>query len=178
MIIWINGAFGSGKTHTAYELHRRFPNSFVYDPENMGFFIRDNIPKNMQKNDFQDYPIWRELNFTFLKYIADHYNGIIIVPMTIVHPTYYQEIVVKLKNENITVKHFVLWASKKTLENRLCKRGDGNNSWPAKQIDRCMQSLSNNMFQQRIVTDDVTIEQVAEKIASMCGIHLLPDHSK
>ena len=62
MIIWINGAFGSGKTVTAYELHRRIPNSFVYDPENIGFFLNKNLPKKLLKGDFQDYRIWRELN--------------------------------------------------------------------------------------------------------------------
>ena len=36
MVIWLNGAFGAGKTQTAYELHRRLPDSFVYDPENAG----------------------------------------------------------------------------------------------------------------------------------------------
>ena len=40
MIIWINGAFGSGKTQTAFELHRRIPNLYVYDPENIGSFIK------------------------------------------------------------------------------------------------------------------------------------------
>lgn len=40
MIIWINGAFGSGKTNTAYELKRRIPNAFVYDPEEAGFLVR------------------------------------------------------------------------------------------------------------------------------------------
>lgn len=44
MIIWINGAFGSGKTQTAYELHRRLDGSYVYDPENAGYFIRENLP--------------------------------------------------------------------------------------------------------------------------------------
>ncbi len=44
MIIWINGAFGSGKTQTAYELHRRLDGSYVYDPENAGYFIRKNLP--------------------------------------------------------------------------------------------------------------------------------------
>ncbi|MDR0635583.1 MAG: AAA family ATPase, partial [Treponema sp.] len=29
MIIWINGAFGSGKTQTAFELNRRWNNSYV-----------------------------------------------------------------------------------------------------------------------------------------------------
>lgn len=39
MIIWINGAFGSGKTQTSYELQRRIPNSVVYDPEKIGFLL-------------------------------------------------------------------------------------------------------------------------------------------
>jgi adenylylsulfate kinase-like enzyme len=32
MIIWINGAFGSGKTQMAFEINRRLENSYVYDP--------------------------------------------------------------------------------------------------------------------------------------------------
>ncbi len=43
MIIWINGAFGSGKTQTAFELKRHLQDAFVYDPENIGYFIRENI---------------------------------------------------------------------------------------------------------------------------------------
>ena len=39
MIIWINGAFGAGKTQAAYELRRRAENAYVYDPENAGYFI-------------------------------------------------------------------------------------------------------------------------------------------
>lgn len=60
MIIWINGAFGAGKTQTAYELHRRLPDSYVYDPENIGYFIRKNLPPALCEGDFQDYPMWRE----------------------------------------------------------------------------------------------------------------------
>ena len=41
MIIWINGAFGSGKTQAAYELCRRMRGAYVYDPENAGCFIVD-----------------------------------------------------------------------------------------------------------------------------------------
>lgn len=40
MILWINGAFGSGKTQAAYELNRRLKNSFVYDQENIGYFFQ------------------------------------------------------------------------------------------------------------------------------------------
>jgi hypothetical protein len=44
MIIWIICAFGSGKTQTAFELNRRLENSYVYDPENIGYFFRRNMP--------------------------------------------------------------------------------------------------------------------------------------
>ncbi|MFJ8261119.1 AAA family ATPase [Rummeliibacillus sp. NPDC094406] len=176
MIIWINGAFGSGKTHTSYELNRRIPNSFVYDPENMGFFINKNIPKEISKGDFQDHSIWRELNYTILKSIDSEYDGVIIVPMTIVNPHYFEEIVGKLRDDGVIVNHFVLWASKETLQKRLRSRGEGKNSWGAKQIERCIQGLSNDIFKHRLETDTMTVETVAETIASMLDIHLLEDN--
>lgn len=176
MIIWINGAFGSGKTQTSYELNRRIPNSIVYDPENIGYFINKNLPKEISKGDFQDHSIWRELNYITLKYIASEYNGVIIVPMTIVNPQYFEEIVGKLRVDGVTVNHFVLWASKKTLQKRLRSRGERKNSWGANQIDRCMQGLSNDIFKYRLETDEMTVESVAETIASMVDIHLIDDN--
>jgi cyclopropane fatty-acyl-phospholipid synthase-like methyltransferase len=175
MIIWLNGAFGSGKTQTSYELERRIPNSLVYDPENIGFFINRNIPKEISKSDFQDYSIWRELNYTTLKYIDSEYDGIIIVPMTLVNLQYFEEIVGKLRDDGVIVNHFVLWASKETLQKRLRSRGERKNSWGEKQIDRCIQGLSNDIFKHRIETDKLTVESVVETIASMLDIHLLDD---
>jgi cytidylate kinase len=175
MIIWINGAFGSGKTQTAFELHRRLPNSFVYDPENPGYFIRKNIPKELGKGDFQDYEMWREINFSMLKYIDENYKGIIIVPMTIVSPQYFKEIVEKLRGNGIKVTHFALNATRETLLKRLKTRGDGKESWPAKQIDRCIEGLKNEVFKQHIETDKLSIEEVVEKIALLSDIKLLPD---
>ena len=49
MIIWINGSYGSGKTQTAYELQRRLDNSYVYDPENIGYFLDKNLPTGFSK---------------------------------------------------------------------------------------------------------------------------------
>ncbi|MFD0693127.1 hypothetical protein ACFQZT_03390 [Paenibacillus sp. GCM10027628] len=112
MIIWINGAFGSGKTQTSFELYRRIPNSFVYDPEHAGYFIRKNIPKELSGGDFQNYPMWREFNYQMLAYISKEFKGTIIVPMTVVDPLYFDEIVGRLRNNNVTVHHFTLWASK------------------------------------------------------------------
>ncbi|QGH33317.1 AAA family ATPase [Gracilibacillus salitolerans] len=176
MVIWLNGAFGSGKTQTSSELNRRIPHSFVYDPENIGYFLNRNIPKNICKADFQDYSIWRELNYTTIKYIVSEHDGVVIAPMTIVNPQYFEEIVGKLRNDGIIVHDFVLWASKETLKKRLRKRGERKNSWAEQQIDRCIEGLANDIFQYRIDTDHMPIDSVVETIASKLNIELLPDN--
>lgn len=88
MIIWINGTFGSGKTTTAYELQRRIADSIVYDPERFGYVLMASIPKHILKDDFQDYPLWREANYSLLKQISEEYVGVIIVPMTLTNEVY------------------------------------------------------------------------------------------
>lgn len=39
MIIWLNGAYGSGKTTIAELLHERIFPSWIYDPEEIGDFL-------------------------------------------------------------------------------------------------------------------------------------------
>ena len=67
MIIWLNGAFGAGKTTAAYELHRRLAGSLVYDPEEVGYFLRRSAPC-FRTPDFQDLPLWRALNYEPVSY--------------------------------------------------------------------------------------------------------------
>ena len=176
MIIWINGAFGAGKTTLAYELNRRLPNSYLYDPENVGYFIRKNMPKQILKDDFQDHVAWREMNYAMLSTLDSEFYGTIIVPMTIVNPQYFEEIVHKLRLNGHEVNHFTLLANRDTLLKRLKSRGDHENSWPAKQIDRCITNLSQDMFKIHIYTDDLTPEEIVEQIATACKVELLPDH--
>lgn len=175
MIVWVNGAFGSGKTTTAFELHRRIPGSFVYDPENAGFFIRKNVPHEMKRSDFQDYPMWRECNYSMLRHIDAEYDGAIIVPMTIVNADYFNEIVGRLREDGASVHHFALCASKEVLLKRLKTRGEGGQSWAAQQIDRCIDGLSQPVFRQHLDTDSMTVEDIVTRIASECRLPLLPD---
>ena len=147
MILWINGAFGSGKTTAAFELHRRIKQkSFVYDPENIGYFMWKNSSDILKKGDFQDYELWREMNYKMLKLISENYDGIIIAPMTLVNPEYYREIIGKLINDGIEVRHFILHASKGTLIKHLKKRSLGRirtESFAVNAIDRCIYSFEN-----------------------------------
>lgn len=174
MIVWINGAFGSGKTQAAYELQRRIPNSYVYDPENTGFFIAKNIPLSISENDFQDYPMWRKFNCDMLDYISKHYAGHLIVPMTITNRQYYEEIIAYL-SEKYDIKHIILYAEKKTLLRRLASRLEGRQSWAAQQIDRCIRAFDEDITEYKIYTDNLNVDQVVEQIAAICAITLTAD---
>lgn len=175
MIIWINGAFGSGKSQASYELNRRIPGSFVYDPEKTGYYIRKNIPEDAKASDFQEYPMWREFNYSMLRYMNERSSQVIIAPMTITNPQYFNEIIGRLKREGVIVHHYTLCASKDVLLKRLKNRGDGADSWPAQQINRCIEGLSQEVFRHHLDTDKMTIDAVVEQIASRSGIRLLPD---
>ncbi len=174
MIIWINGAFGAGKSTTADELHRRIPNSFMYDPEEAGYFIRKNFPAELHKSDFQDHSMWREINLSMLRNLAREYSGTIIAPMTVVNPAYFDELVGGLRASGIDVRHFALLAKRETLLGRLKSRGENADSWPAQQIERCLAALSQEKFGKHVHTDELTREQVVEEIASACGLVLEP----
>ncbi|MBE6991433.1 MAG: tunicamycin resistance protein [Ruminococcaceae bacterium] len=175
MIIWLNGAFGAGKTQTAFELHRRIPGSFVYDPEEAGFFIRSNIPDTLKTPDFQDYPLWREINFRMLLDMDSRFDGNIICPMTITNKSYFDEIIGQLRQCRCDVRHFILWANAATLEKRLASRLEGKNSWAYQQIPRCLAAFESSITEGIIDTRELTVSQTAEKIASLCSIELLPD---
>ena len=174
MIIWINGAFGSGKTQTAYELRYRLPGSCVYDPENAGFFLQKNLPPSVRLDDFQDYPMWRTVNRDTLDYLARHHSGHIIVPMTVTRRDYYDKIIGELSQRH-ELKHFILYADRETLLRRLAFRLGGKKSWAARQIDRCIRAFDERITEIKIDTRNLDIGQTAEKIAGLAGIPLLED---
>ncbi|WP_028610908.1 AAA family ATPase [Paenibacillus harenae] len=175
MIVWINGAFGAGKTQTAFELHRRTVNSYVFDPENAGYYMQKNMPKGIRKDDFQHYPMWRETNYAMLKYLDENYDGLLIAPMTVVDPAYFQEMVGRLRDNGVVVHHFALCASEDVIRKRLRGRGERNNSWAEQQISRCAAGLADDIFQQHIDTDHSSIKENVERIAASANIELFPD---
>jgi len=91
MIIWINGAFGGGKTTLAEELHRRLPDALPFDPEYVGYILSRWAPP-ADSGDFQDIPLWRKLVAEFAVGLASDYGRPLIVPMTLVNPSYRDEI--------------------------------------------------------------------------------------
>ena len=171
MILWINGAFGAGKTTIAYKLNCRLPNSFVYDPENVGSFIRNNTNGLFAKGDFQDIPLWREMNYKTLRMIAEKYDGTIIVPMTIINPEYYSEIIERLIADGVEVRHYILYATRKEIIRRLRKRSflyiARNEDFALDAIDRCIYAFDNYIMDVKIFTDGMSVDSVAGKIMEL-----------
>lgn len=163
MIIWLNGAFGSGKSTVATKLNNILNKSIIYDPELIGGFLNDTLP--MKKDDFQDYELWRTLNYEVLKYLSCAYDTI-IVPMTITNRMYYDEIVGKLRSDNIELKSFILMASKDNLIKRLNERGNST-EWAYQQIDRCCAAFNGEFDGIKIDTNDNDIEKVKIKILDL-----------
>lgn len=165
MIIWINGCFGVGKTSISEKLHEQIKDSFIYDPEIAGQFIWGNSPKCIaRKGDFQDIPMWRDINYQMLKHIYNNYSGMIIVPMTLVNKEYYNQIVGKLTIDGACIKHFILTAQKSTILKRLKRRGEKSGSWAEMQIDRCQSAFIKDIDGIKIESDNKSIKEITNTI--------------
>jgi len=174
VLVWINGPFGVGKTQTAFALRRRLPGSFVCDPEQLGFGIQRMTPPGL-RGDFQDVPLWREGVYRLLDRNLGLSQGVTLVPMTLVNPVYFGEIVGRLREDGHTVHHVALMASHETLLRRLRSRGKGPGSWGARQIGRCLEGLAQMDPAEHLNTEGLTHEEVVEQVARRAGWSLGPD---
>jgi len=165
LIVWINGAFGAGKTTVAKKLCKKLEKSFIYDPEQVGYFLWDNFPPEIKrKGNFQHIPMWREFNAKILLHLAQNYDGTILVPMALYTRQYYDEIIGTLQTQGVAVKHFILMASDKTLEKRIRKRGRRKAAWPISHIQTCQKAFSTDIPGCHIDTDTQNAEGVAREI--------------
>jgi len=58
MIVYINGAFGIGKTTVAKLLVARIPEAILFDPELIGSVVTETLGNLDPKDDFQQYDSW------------------------------------------------------------------------------------------------------------------------
>lgn len=178
VLIWINGAFGAGKTHTAHELQRRMAGARVADPELLGFAMHKMLPPGAS-TDFQDLPQWRAAVVATLRQAESASAGPVLVPMTIVRDDYFDEIIGALRAD-IDVRHYALIASPETLRTRLGTRLEalgsrlfgGDETWAVRQIERCVTALANERYAVHVPTDHRTLDEVVETIAAEAGLTL------
>ncbi|WP_238422900.1 AAA family ATPase [Gordonia sp. 'Campus'] len=180
MLVWINGAFGAGKTHTAHELHRRLASSHVADPELIGFAIHRMLPSSERK-DFQDRPQWRAAVVETLVQAERVSDGPVIVPMTLVDDRYFDEIVGGLQARGVDVRHYALTASSETIRRRLRTRAGAvfgrvmgmDETWAMQQTERCVAALAGDRYATHISNDARSLDDVVEDIAAHAGLDLI-----
>ena len=177
MIIMINGPFGAGKTTVATMLESKVENSMIYDPEEVGFMLRNIITNDIKlpeenTEDFQDLLLWKELTVTVAEKLINTYHKNLIVPMTICNREYFSYIKSGFESIDETF-HFCLLASEKTVHERLSKRGDEVGSWAFLQTERCLKSYNEdlNKFEKIIHTDELSEDKVCEVILSTLTCH-------
>ncbi|MFD7531693.1 NUDIX domain-containing protein [Streptomyces sp. NPDC059849] len=124
MIVWINGAFGVGKTSAARELIDLIPNSTFYDPELIGAELRQMLPQKRlaEVTDFQDLPIWRRLVVDTAAALLAEVSGVLVVPMTLLRQEYRDEIFGGLASRRIAVRHVLLSSEETILRKRIADR--------------------------------------------------------
>ena len=145
MIIWINGAFGAGKTTVAKLLAARIPEACIFDPEDIGYVVQKTFPE-ARKLDYQDLAMWRQLVVQFVVQGLRTFQCPFIIPMTMVVPTYIDEIFSKIRAIEPVFYHFFLNTSKAVLRKRITNqviiesstnKDEEVRQWRLAQIDRC-----------------------------------------
>jgi 8-oxo-dGTP pyrophosphatase MutT (NUDIX family) len=123
-VVWINGAFGAGKTTTARELIDLIPNSTLFDPEVVGAALPQLLPPKRlaEVGDFQDLPIWRRLVIDTAAALLGELGGTLVVPMTLLRQEYRDEIFGGLAARRIAVQHVLLAPAETILRQRIAER--------------------------------------------------------
>ena len=167
MIIWINGAFGAGKTSVGRRIVTMRPGASLFDPEQIGFLLRRLMPA-VKVEDFQELPLWRELTVRLIAEAAATSEGPIVVPMTLADPAYFAEIVGGLRASGIDVRHFTLSVPAETLRRRLWRRLDwpASRSWALARVERCVAALADERFAVHVETERRSAADIARHLLS------------
>jgi hypothetical protein len=136
MIVWINGAFGVGKTSAAAALAAALGSrARSWDPESVGAMLQAELA-DLPVEDFQDWSAWRQVVVATAAAIHDQTGQLLVVPQTVLEPGYLHEIFGGLEVRRIRTFHVLLDASPETLHQRALHDPDQNaRAWRLDHID-------------------------------------------
>ncbi|HVE58093.1 MAG TPA: hypothetical protein VNB22_14775 [Pyrinomonadaceae bacterium] len=170
MILFLNGAFGVGKTTVGHILRKRLTGSLLYNPEWTGSVLM-RIPFNFQgsgTDDFQDIELWRKSVVGGIKFFRFFARKTLIVPMAFYRKDYFNEIVGDIRKFDNQLRIFCLTASFENILKRLEKRGEkietGEDNWTIRKAKLCIESHEDESFGERINTNGKNAATVADEI--------------
>ena len=163
-VVWINGAFGSGKTAAAQALCHRVRGAALVDPEPIGSLLRRQSGIEVE-DDYRDLPAWREETCRAVER-AVRSGGCAIVPMTVDRQQLFELIVDRLRR-SFRVAHFTLRISPESAQARLRQRGQ--NPWALPRVRDQVTRLSAEMFSLHVDADR-SVDEVADEITALLGV--------
>ncbi|BAJ27516.1 MULTISPECIES: NUDIX hydrolase [Kitasatospora] len=123
MIVWVNGAFGAGKTSACREMVRLLPGSLLFDPDTLGPVLRAARP-DTEPAGFPESPAWRRLAAESAATLAAEADGPVLVPATLLRQEHRDEIFGSLAGRGLPVHHIVLDPVETILRARIATRED------------------------------------------------------
>jgi hypothetical protein len=178
VIVWINGAFGAGKTTLADELRRRWPEALSFDPEYVGYLLLRWVPP-APTGDFQDLPLWRTLTAQVATGLWRAYKRILITPMTLVDPAYRTEIFGAVRAAGVPLLHVFLDVPADVLRQRItgqavldgAEQSDEAREFRLSNVDRCVAARADLEPDALVLRGDLhSPERLADQVlAAMVG---------
>lgn len=117
-VLWINGAFGVGKSTTGLHLLAVLPGWRYFDPEWVGFMLRAQLG-DQGVVDFQDIPAWRRLVPLVASEVALHTGEDLVAVQTVTNESYWNEIRDGFTTRGMTVHHVLLDCEPDELRRRI-----------------------------------------------------------
>ncbi|WP_326682120.1 AAA family ATPase [Streptomyces sp. NBC_01237] len=125
MIVWLNGAFGVGKSTLATGLRKALDGAVIADPEGVGSLLQEALDGHKRHTgDYQDHPPWRHLTLAFITNLANYTGGPVIVPMTVLDPRHATDLFTPLRRRGPGFHHLVLHAGPDALRQRIADSDD------------------------------------------------------
>ena len=173
MITWLHGAFGAGKSSVAAELARRRPDLVPYDPELVGYLLRQVLP--VPTGDFQDLPEWRDLVAATGAALDAGGARSLVAPMTLLTRRYADEVFTGLATRGVRVVHVLLDVAEEELRRRIAEDAaeTGAREWRLDRVAAYVQARSWLVPLADLVVDTtaLTVAQVADQVlATVSGL--------
>lgn len=165
MIVWINGAFGSGKTTTASLVTKRLEDAKIFDPEYVGYMLMPFVAS--PTGDFQDLPLWRHLVVQTMVGLALQHPHTWVAPMSLINAAYRAEILGGIRGAGIDVREFVLSLPEEVLRTRIdADRVEAQaRQWRLDHVSQALATFA-ALTDARFVDACPPPEQVADAVAS------------
>jgi hypothetical protein len=120
-------------------------------------------------DDFQDLSVWRRLaKETALGLLRD-FGRPLIVPMTLLKPAHFDEIVGGLRGDGVEVCHFCLVAGRDEVVRRTAGRGDPT-GWAERKYDEYEHVLGDERFAPHLDAVALDAPTIAATIGESVGV--------